>query len=220
VSEEKEKKVLFGGDAIKRLDSYINANKTLWWFTFVLLAIILIQTYALLKIETYTVVELPETLIVGEQTKIKVGNNFASDEFWRIWARGIISDLSVINADENGGVQSVLARLSTHMTSGTQVKHHNVFEGITNLVLKEKASHRFTPEKWNVNVLDKGSRSSVVVSGIGEMTVGRRKPATGKCEYKFEMKKEAGYVYITAFATNCFDVAVYRMPDGVNSGEQ
>jgi hypothetical protein len=102
------------------------------------------------------------------------------------------------------------------MSPDTQVKHMDDFAKIVNFIKNNRAAMRFSPTSYNVKVFSGGSKAAAVVKGTSEISVGRNQPKTGECSYQFELKKEAGYVYLSAFGTDCFDATVYKLPDGIS----
>jgi len=195
-------KILAGKEYEDKTNSLFQVNKFLWKFTLLETCIIiaLVIGYLRLKDTVDVTVELPSKIYLDNGTKIKRGINWANKEFFQVWGRGLVHEVSSFSSDDINRKMALIVKM---MRPSVALKKDDDIAKYTKAIINNKIKQNFSVLKEKVIDISK-SEKQMIYNGISKQTVGNQKLKPKECKYVFTLKIfNNGVVYVEDFGTNC-----------------
>jgi hypothetical protein len=192
---------MWGEEWIDKVDQSAQQNKSVLFFSMVLLAIVafLVVGYLDLKERLTVVVELPKVISAsGKVTMTAAGQT--NDKYFEVWAREIIrlgGSYTYKNVDEK------YIQIERMLSPEVFEKYAQDFIRFRQSVIDNSVSVEFAPTGFTLTLNDEQNGAQVVVDGTYQKSIGGTIEKAGVCKYSFELKVIEGTLYVSSFSSNC-----------------
>jgi len=197
LEKEAEKRIFFSGkNYIDRLNSLLEDNKYLVFFSFILIIVlfILIIGYFNLSKKITISVEIPPKLY--RTGTLYIGSQKANKLFYDVWGRYVVSEIANYSPYN---IKEKIKKVSFMFDPQKLVKVKVQFIKLENEVINNLVTHTFIPTKTYVD--DNGN---FVQEGIGKSVLGDNLSVIyEKCKYKVKFKIEDYHLFIENMNINC-----------------
>lgn len=192
-----------GQSWLDKLDKLIAENSRLSLILIIQIVMITLLIIGYMKIvdKIEVKIELPET--IKEAGYIVVGKSHASENFFKMWGREDIEQISVFNQKD---IKDKMIYLKNRMYPPVYYKYEKLLKEHEAQISNDLVTQKFTFAQENIETKVSKKNTSAIVSVEGfydkfidEMQVVKAQP----CGYEFGYKIEGGHIYVNSFKTTC-----------------